>query len=246
MWSADIDGNTVARQEEPDQAPSMARHVEPGCPYRDDDVMAPEQAVQTGTTIMAVEFDGGVVLAADSRTSTGQYVANRSSRKVSKVHDRIFLCRSGSAADTQALTGYVQHYLGMHAIELGKLPKVKSCANLFKMLAYNNKDRLMAGLIIAGWDEHNGGQVFSIPLGGTLLASPVATGGSGSMYISGLVDKLYREGMSKAECLDFCRTCVSHAMALDGSSGGMIRTVVVSKDGVEEGVLEGNKLPYGP
>jgi len=249
MWAApDFDGNSVpsGQVDAHEKASPYVRYVEPGCPYRDDDVMAPEQAVSTGTTIMAVEFDGGVVLCADSRTSTGQYVANRASRKISKVHDRIFVCRSGSAADTQALTGFVMHYLGMHALEVGKLPKVNTCANLFKIMAYNNKDRLMAGLIIAGWDETKGGQVYSIPLGGTLLRCPCTTGGSGSMYISGLVDKLYREGMSKAECLDFCRKCVAHAMALDGSSGGVIRTVVVTKDGVEEDCVEGNKLPFGP
>merc|ERR1719326_2172802 len=111
-----------------------------GSMYRADDVMDAEQAVSTGTTIMACEFDGGVLMGADSRTSTGSYVANRVSRKVSQVHDRIFVCRSGSAADTQALTGFVQHYLGMHAIELGpnKLPTVKTAASLFKLLAYQN------------------------------------------------------------------------------------------------------------
>merc|ERR550537_1682400 len=138
----------------PMQEPTeFVKHVEPGCPYRADDVMQPEQAVKTGTTIMAVQYDGGVVLGADSRTSTGDYVANRASRKISKVHDRIFVCRCGSAADTQALTGFVVNYLGQHAVELGKLPTVNTAANLFKMIAYNNKDNLSAGLIIGGWDE---------------------------------------------------------------------------------------------
>eukprot|EP00931_Biecheleriopsis_adriatica_P053327 TRINITY_DN3119_c0_g1_i1.p1 TRINITY_DN3119_c0_g1~~TRINITY_DN3119_c0_g1_i1.p1 ORF type:complete len:239 (-),score=57.77 TRINITY_DN3119_c0_g1_i1:77-793(-) len=229
-------------------APEMrvARHVEEGCPYREDDIMAPEQAVSTGTTIMAVEFDGGVVMGADSRTSTGDYVANRASRKISKVHDRIFVCRCGSAADTQALTGFVLNYLGQHAVELGKLPTVNTAANLFKMIAYQNKDNLMAGLIVAGWDEKNGGQVFSIPLGGARLRVPWACDGSGSGYIKGFIDEHYRPGMSKAECLDFVRKAVAHAMSRDGSSGGVVRTVVVTKDGVEESMLEGNKLPYGP
>jgi len=230
----------------PEDGQPFARHVEPGCPYRADDVMSPEQAVSTGTTIMAVEFDGGVVLCADSRTSTGDYVANRASRKISKVHDRIFVCRSGSAADTQALTGYVINYLGQHSIEVGKPPAVNTCANLFQMIAYNNKDNLMAGLIVAGWDEKKGGQVYSIPLGGTRLRAPCAVGGSGSMYITGLIDSMYREGMTKAECLAFVRKCVAHAMSLDGSSGGLIRTVVVTKDGIEEDTLQGDKLPYGP
>merc|ERR1719203_2270419 len=102
---------------------------------------------------MALEYDGGVVMAADTRTSTGDYVANRASRKISKVHDKIFVCRCGSAADTQALTGFVINYLGQHAVELGKLPTVNTAANLFKLIAYNNKDNLLAGLICAGWDE---------------------------------------------------------------------------------------------
>merc|ERR1740138_2021213 len=160
----------------------FAKYVEPGCPYRADDVMLPEEAVKTGTTIMAVEYDGGVVMGADTRTSTGDYVANRASRKVSKVHDKIFVCRCGSAADTQALTGFVMNYLGQHAVELGKPPAVKTAANLFKMIAYNNKDNLMAGLIVAGYDEKRGGQVFSIPLGGTLTQQNCAMSGSGSGY----------------------------------------------------------------
>ena len=71
--------------------------------------------LSTGTTIMAIPFAGGVVLGADSRVSTGTYVANRVSDKVAQLHDYIWCCRSGSAADTQALTDYVRHYLGQLA-----------------------------------------------------------------------------------------------------------------------------------
>jgi len=231
-----------------EQEGQRVRHVEEGCPYRSDDVNKPEQGVKTGTTIIAIEYDGGVVMGADSRTSTGDYVANRASRKISKVHDKIFVCRCGSAADTQALTGFVINYLGQHAIELGpgKLPTVNTAANLFKIMAYNNKDNLMAGLIVAGWDEKRGGQVYSIPLGGSLIRVPMACDGSGSGYISGLLDDLHRPKMTKDECLALVRKAVSHAMARDGSSGGMIRTLVINKDGLEEEAIQGDKLPYGP
>jgi len=67
--------------------------------------------VSTGTTIMAIPFAGGVILGADSRVSTGTYVANRVSDKIAQLSEHIFACRSGSAADTQALTDYVKHYL---------------------------------------------------------------------------------------------------------------------------------------
>merc|ERR1719387_2539688 len=133
--------------------------------------------MSTGTTIMAFEIEGGVIMAADSRTSTGTYVANRASRKISKVQDNIFVCRCGSAADTQALTGFVQHYLGQHAVELGQQPTVNTAASLFKMIAYQNKDHLLAGLIVAGYDEKHGGQIYSIPLGGSKIRVPMAVDG---------------------------------------------------------------------
>ena len=51
---------------------------------------------------------------------------------------------------------------------------------------------LQAGLIVAGWDKQEGGSVFAIPLGGTLVQVPFTIGGSGSAYIYGLCDKLWR------------------------------------------------------
>eukprot|EP00126_Sphaerothecum_destruens_P006049 Sdes_comp19185_c0_seq7m10010 len=135
------------------------------------------QEHMTGTTIMAVEYKGGVVIGADSRTTTGAYIANRVTDKLTYINDRIYCCRSGSAADTQAIASYVQYYLNMHAIDLGSRPRVKTAASLFGQLCYGNRDSLSAGIICAGWDEHEGGQVFSIPLGGMVLRQPFSIGG---------------------------------------------------------------------
>lgn len=60
----------------------------------------------TGTTIVAVAFDGGVVIGADSRVSTGTYVSNRAADKLHPLSDNAWLLRSGSAADTQAVGDY--------------------------------------------------------------------------------------------------------------------------------------------
>ena len=64
---------------------------------------------------MAVQFGDGVIIGADSRTTLGSYVANRVTDKLTPVHDRIFCCRSGSAADTQAVADIVRYYLEMFA-----------------------------------------------------------------------------------------------------------------------------------
>mmetsp|Transcript_5713 Transcript_5713/g.8669 ORF Transcript_5713/g.8669 Transcript_5713/m.8669 type:complete len:216 (+) Transcript_5713:79-726(+) len=203
-----------------------------------------EGEVSSGTTIMAVEYEGGVVLGADSRTSTGSYVANRVSDKIVPIHDYIWTCRSGSAADTQAVADYVKYYLDAHSGELDRLPKVQTCANIMRLICYNNKDAMMAGLICGGWDPYEGGQVYEIPLGGTLIRQKFAIGGSGSSYIYGLVDSTYREGMTKEECKEFVKKAIAHAMSRDGSSGGVIRLVCIDQSGVERECVLGNELPF--
>lgn len=60
---------------------------------------------------MAAEFEGGVVIGADSRTTSGTYIANRVSDKLTRVSDLIYCCRSGSAADTQAITDIVSYHV---------------------------------------------------------------------------------------------------------------------------------------
>jgi 20S proteasome subunit beta 1 len=42
------------------------------------------------------------------------YISNRVSDKITGVDERIFVCRSGSAADTQAVSDYVTHFLNQH------------------------------------------------------------------------------------------------------------------------------------
>ena len=96
-------------------------------------------------------------------------------------------------------------WLFCNSTELGRLPKVKTCANLMRRICYNNKDRLMAGLICGGWDPYEGGQVYEIPLGGTIMRQKFAIGGSGSTYIYGLVDATYKDGMTKEECQTFVK-----------------------------------------
>jgi len=184
------------------------------------------------------------VIGADSRTSTGTYVANRVSDKLTHVHDRIYCCRSGSAADTQAVSDYVRHYLYQHSLQVDRLPTVKAAATLFRNICYPNKEGLMASIICAGWDPVDGGSVYCLPLGGTCVKQPYCIGGSGSTYIYGLCDATYKKDMSKDECVGFVKKALSHAMARDGSSGGVIRMVIITEEGVERNFISGDKLPY--
>ena len=86
-------------------------------------------------------------------------------------------------------------------------------------------------MIIAGWDHRHGGQVYSIPWGGSLHKQSYAIGGSGSTYIYGYCDAYWREGMTEDEGIAFVKGALREAIKWDGSSGGVIRMVVLTGKG---------------
>ena len=198
--------------------------------------------VSTGTTILACAYRNGVVLAADSRTSTGVYVANRASDKITQICDNVWMCRSGSAADTQNVAAYVRRMVEEHAMERNgggldaesMMVDVRLVAKLTQKIAYENKERLQAGMIIAGWDRVRGPQVYGIPLGGSMLEAPFSVSGSGSAYIYGYLDNTYKENMEREECEKWMTEAISLAIARDASSGGVIRLVTIHENGCEK------------
>ncbi len=50
--------------------------------------------------------------------------------------------------------------------------------------------------------------------------------------------------MTKEECQSFVKKALAHAMARDGSSGGVIRTVTITKDEVVRDFVSGDDLPF--
>uniref|UniRef100_A0A668RQ52 Proteasome 20S subunit beta 9a n=1 Tax=Oreochromis aureus TaxID=47969 RepID=A0A668RQ52_OREAU len=107
------------------------------------------EEVKTGTTIIAIEFDGGVVLGSDSRVSAGASVVNRVMNKLSPLHDKIYCALSGSAADAQTIAEIVNYQLDVHSIEIGEDPQVRSAATLVRNISYKYKEELSAHLIVA-------------------------------------------------------------------------------------------------
>ena len=45
-------------------------------------------------------------------------------------------------------------------------------------------EHLNVGIIVAGWDKHHGGEVYSIPLGGSIHKQPFAIGGILSLSLT--------------------------------------------------------------
>ena len=58
---------------------------------------------KTGTTIVGVKFDGGVILAADTRATAG-HIAEKNCKKIHFISKNITCCGAGTAADCEYVT----------------------------------------------------------------------------------------------------------------------------------------------
>ncbi|KAG5201815.1 hypothetical protein JEQ12_004578 [Ovis aries] len=177
------------------------------------------QEVFTGIPIMAVQFDGNIILEASFRTTTESYTTNRVTDKLTPIHGGTFCCHSGSAADTQSEANVVAYQLGWHSVELTEPPLVHTVASLLKEMCYQYRKDLMAEIITEGWDSQKGRQAFTIR-------------DSRSSYICGYVEATYQEGVTKKECLQ----------STDGSSSSVIHLAATAESGIEWKVLLGDEI----
>jgi len=202
------------------------------------------EGLQTGTTIVSIAYKDGVIMGADSRSSVSStYVANRLTNKLQKLFDNVYIQRSGSSAHTQNIGDYVSHYLNIHSMELNELPRVETAAKLVQSIVYSNKNWVSASIIVVGYDKYNGGSIYYCPMGATLAKKlPFAIAGSGSVYIYGFMDENYKANLSKNDALKLVKRAVSLAIYRDGSSGGVVRTLVIDKNGCERQTFEPDNI----
>lgn len=68
--------------------------------------------------------------------------------------------------------------------------------------------------------------------------------GSGSTFVWGFVDANYKENFSRREVTEFVKSAISLAIYRDSSSGGIIRLLYITKDGIERDYVpyEGFKI----
>lgn len=196
--------------------------------------------IMTGTTIMAFKYSEGVIIASDSRTSSGTFVASRITDKLTPITSNIFCCRSGSAADTQIITRNVQREIKLLSCKENTRPSVHKTARLISDIIYSNNEHLLAGIIVAGYDTAP--RVYNIKACGSLLEQEISIGGSGSAFIYGFCDTHFKSGMSLEEGIAFARSAVGLAIKRDNSSGGCIRIAAIAEGNIQRYFVPGDKV----
>lgn len=201
----------------------------------------------TGTTLFAIKCANGVVFAADSRSTTGSTVACRTSNKITEISSKVFVARTGSTADTQALSRYARYVLNILTVNSpdGEVSKPVTVASQYlRKMLQSNKEILTAALICGGVEENGDPALYEINISGMAVPRNFVLNGSGSSYILAFCDEKYKENMSIEDATKFAIEAVTNAIIRDGASGGFVNVVQVTKDGAKRFVVMPKDQPF--
>jgi len=178
------------------------------------------------TTIVALAFDGGVVMAGDRRATAGHMIASRDIEKVFPADDYCAIGISGSAGigvDLAKLFALeLEHYEKIEGSPLSLDGKANRLATLLRSHLPMALQGFVVVPLLAGFDlERGAGRIFSYdPTGGRYEEHEHHGTGSGSVFARGALKKLWRPGLDAASAVRVAVEALYDAADDDSATGG--------------------------
>jgi proteasome beta subunit len=179
-----------------------------------------------GTTVLAIRYDEGVVMAGDRRATAGYLIANRRVEKVFPADELSGVAIAGAAGPAVELVKLFQVQLEHYEKIEGETLSLEGKANQLGQLVRANLPAAMQGFVVvplfAGYDERRGrGRVFSYDAtGGKYEESDFQTNGSGGIHARNWIKAQWREGMPRDEVIDLSLRALFAAADEDTATGG--------------------------
>ncbi len=221
----------------------VAPHDLPGAGLAQAGAAAPIE-VTHGTTVLAVRYEGGVVMAGDRRATAGYTIASRRIEKVFPADDFSGVAIAGAAGPAVEMVRLFQVQLEHYEKIEGETLSLEGKANQLAQMVRGNLPAAMQGFAVvplfAGYDHRRDrGRVFSYDVtGGKYEEADFQTNGSGGVHARNWIKATWQEGMTRDATVDLALRALFAAADEDTATGGpdLIRRIfptvaVIDTDG---------------
>ena len=179
-----------------------------------------------GTTIVAVKYVEGVVMAGDRRATEGYSIAHRAIEKVYPADRHSGVSIAGAAGFAVEMVKLFQTELEHYEKVEGVALSLEGKANKLGQMVRSNLPMAMEGLavvpIYAGYDlRRRTGRIFKYDLtGGRYEEDQFHATGSGGRDARTTIKLGYREGLDRAAAIELCIEGLYQAADEDAATGG--------------------------
>jgi proteasome beta subunit len=186
----------------------------------------PPPAIPYGTTVLAIKYQGGVVIAGDRRATEGFQIADRRIEKVFKIDEYSAMAIAGAAGPCIEMARLFQteleHYEKLEGVPLSAEGKANKLGQMVKA----NLPMVFQGLVVmplyVGYDVRRAeGRIFKYDItGGRYEESEYYAIGSGGKDARNTIREHYRVGLSEEEALKIGLLALYNAADEDVGTGG--------------------------
>src|SRR5919106_6551973 len=179
-----------------------------------------------GTTVAAIRYADGVVMAGDRRATSGNFISHRSMEKVFPADRHSGVAIAGAAGPAVEMVKLFQlqleHYEKVEGAELS----LEGKANQLGQMVRSHLPAAMQGFpvvpLFAGYDVRRGtGRLFEYDVtGGRYEESDFAATGSGSLHAGTVIKLGYRPDLERTEAVELAINSLFQAADEDSATGG--------------------------
>lgn len=194
------------------------RAPEPGAPAPFD--------VRHGTTIVAIRYVDGVVMAGDRRATAGSSIAHRTMDKVHPADRHSGVAIAGSAGPAMEMVKLFQLQLEHYEKVEGSALSLEGKANQLSGMVRANLGMAMQGFVVvplfAGYDLRRGtGRIYTYdPTGGRYEETDFHADGSGGRDARTTVKLGWRADLSRQSAIELAVQALWQAADEDSATGG--------------------------
>ena len=212
----------LLRQSQPELLPHLEVTLE-GLPQSETREL---KETPHGTTILALKYRDGVVIAGDRQATEGFQIASRRIEKVFKADDHSAIAIAGVAGPCVEMAKLFEvelaHYEKLEGVPLSLEGKANKLSQMIKA----NLPMAMQGLVVipifVGYDLRSGeGKIFKYDVtGGRYEETDYYATGSGGKDARSTMKKLYRAGLTEEEAIAVGLEALIDAAEEDVGTGG--------------------------
>jgi 20S proteasome subunit beta 5 len=192
-----------------------------------------QMAAWHGTTCLSFIYNGGIIVAVDSRATGGSFIFSGSVMKIIEICPTMVGTMAGGAADCQYWVRQLARIYRLHKFRFQQPLTVAAASKILVNQLYQYKGYgLSIASMICGYD-HTGPHIFYVGDDGTRIPGKRFSVGSGSTFAYGVLDTSYREDLTKEEAVELGKRAIWNATFRDAGSGGRVTVVHITEAGVE-------------
>ena len=204
-------------------------------------------SIPEGTTVLAMRYGDGVLVAGDRLATEGHRVASRDVQKVFPTDEHSLMAIAGAAGPCIEMARILRIELEHYEKIEGEPLELEGKANKLSQMVRQNLPAAMQGLVVvpifAGYDARRRlGRLWKYDVtGGRYEEAEFETSGSGGLFARESLKKAWRDDLSRDDALRIAIQALTDAADEDRATGGvdLVRGIfpivkLATADGVQD------------